>query len=49
MEYLISIFTIGIFVIIYVLGYYLNSKTKKPENCKEIDCQGCKINCNKRG
>lgn len=49
MKYLIAIVIIGVFVSIYVVGYYLNGKTKKPENCKQIDCEGCKINCNKRG
>ena len=34
---------------IYILAYYLNSKTKKPENCKELDCAGCKLDCYKKG
>jgi hypothetical protein len=49
MKYLISILIMAILIAIYVLGYCLNSKTKKPDNCKQIECEGCKLDCNKRG
>lgn len=49
MEYLIAILVLVVFVAIYVLSYLFNANTKKPDNCKQIDCQGCKINCNKKG
>ena len=49
MKQLIAILVLGIFIAIYTFGYYLNSNTKKPKNCKQINCEGCKINCNKEG
>ena len=49
MKYCIAIVILVVLTAIYVGGYLLNNKIDKPSNCKDIDCQGCSLNCNKRG
>jgi len=41
-EYVIAISIVILIVGVYILSYYLNSKTKKPENCEDIECNSCK-------
>lgn len=48
MKYLIAIAVLAVLIAIYTCGYILNNKISKPENCKDIDCNGCKLTCNKR-
>lgn len=48
MKYVIaSAILIGLFIL-YVIFYIMNSKTDKPKECKDIECNICKLNCNKR-
>ena len=48
MKYIIATaILIGLFIL-YVVFYIMNSKTDKPEGCLEVDCNICKLNCNKR-
>ncbi len=49
MKYLIALIILIILITLYVLAYLFNSKVDKPSNCKELTCEGCKLNCNKRG
>ncbi len=40
-----AILLFAVLASLFGVGYYLNSKTPKPEGCKELteDCEGCKI------
>lgn len=49
MNYLIALLTLIIFIGLYIGAYYLNSKIDRPKTCKELKCEGCKLNCDKRG
>lgn len=49
MKYVIAILTMAVFITIYLVAFYINSKIEKPSNCKELSCQECNLNCNKRG
>ena len=48
MEYIIAILVISVLFGMYVIAYIFNEKEKKPENCREISCVACNLNCNKR-
>jgi hypothetical protein len=48
MNYIISILVLFIFIGLYVVIYLSNSKIKKPKCSKDIECNGCNLNCNKR-
>ena len=45
MQVVIAILVLVAFIAIYIGFYLLNSKVKKPENCKELECKGCTLNC----
>jgi hypothetical protein len=42
--YVIAIGTIVLIVLVYVWSYNLNEKTKKPEDCEDLECTGCNAN-----
>ena len=39
----ISIGVVAFCVLLFVGTYLLNKKTKKPDGCETIDCEGCSI------
>ena len=42
----ISIGVVAFCVLLFVGTYLLNKKTKKPEGCETLNCEGCSIaNC----
>ena len=48
-EYIIAISIIVIIVVLYVVTYSINEKTKKPEGCEDLECSGCNAkSCNHR-
>ena len=49
MKYIVAISLVVFLFAVYVIGFYLNGRVKKPENCKKIDCGSCILNCDKRG
>ncbi|MDY0101062.1 MAG: hypothetical protein WCZ47_03425 [Bacilli bacterium] len=44
-RYLIALVIFALLVSLFVLTYLLNKKTKKPENCQDIEahCAGCVV------
>ena len=48
MNYIFAFLVISVLITVYIFGYLLNNNISKPENCKEIECQGCRLNCDKR-
>lgn len=50
MKYVYAILVFAVFAGLFILIYYLNSKTKKPEGCEELpeECVKCKVTlCNR--
>ena len=45
MKYLYALLALAIFGGLFILVYYLNSKTKKPDGCNELpeECKQCKV------
>ena len=51
MKYLYVLLALAIFGGLFILVYYLNSKTKKPDGCNELpeECKQCKVSfCGKK-
>lgn len=48
MKYIIAILILILIFGVYVITYIINSKTNKPDGCKELKCEGCNMDCNKR-
>ncbi len=40
--YVIAIGIVVFIVLVYILSYVLNSNTKRPENCEDVECNSCK-------
>ena len=47
MKIIIPIAVLLLFVMIYGIGYSLNSRMKKPEKCNDLECGNCSLNCYK--
>ena len=48
MKIVISILVLVVLISLYIAAYLLNKRVSKPSNCKEINCEGCKLDCYKR-
>lgn len=48
MEYIIAILIVIVLFGVYAISYIFNERVNTPENCKEISCVSCNLNCNKR-
>ena len=48
MKYIVPIIILVILFGLYCVIYLYNSKVEKPKNCKDIECNGCNLNCHKR-
>lgn len=40
--YVIAVVVTIAIIGVYVWSYKLNENTKKPENCEDLECTGCK-------
>ena len=49
MKFLIALVILTIFIGLYTLAYLVNKRVNKPEGCKDLECNKCKLNCNRRG
>ena len=49
MKYISVVLILIVLLGLYVSIFLLNNKVKKPDNCKDLECKGCNLNCNKRG
>lgn len=49
MKFLIAFLLLIVFIGLYIVAYLLNLKVNKPTNCKNLECNVCKLSCNKRG
>jgi len=48
MKYIIAILILVFIFCLYGISYVINSKVNKPNCCKDIKCEFCNLNCNKR-
>lgn len=48
-ETIIAIGIVVLIILVYILTYAINSQTKRPENCDDLECNSCKAsNCSQR-